>query len=160
MPVTGTSPERLGNLMVTDAAWLPNGKRLLFSRGHDLYVAHQDGSEPRRVSSTNGQAGHFRWSPYGRILRFTVEDPLTSSVSIWEASTDGTNARPWSAVSSEGKVGFLVGECCGVWTPDGKYFIYRSTRGNTVGLWALREGTGLNGTFNISIAVTYSTEPD
>jgi DNA-binding winged helix-turn-helix (wHTH) protein/Tol biopolymer transport system component len=147
MPITGISPERLGSLMAEDAAWLPNGKGILFSRDRDIYFAQQDGSEPRRVSSTNGQPGHFSWSPDGRILRFTVEDPLTSAVSIWEASADGTNAHPWSADPGERRVGFLVGECCGVWTPDGKYFIYRSSQGSTAGLWARRERTGLRGRF-------------
>jgi DNA-binding winged helix-turn-helix (wHTH) protein/Tol biopolymer transport system component len=143
MPVTGGSPERLGAIIAADAGWLPNRRGILFARGSDLYVAHQDGSEPRWTSGTNGRPGHFRWSPDGRVLRFTVEDPRTSVVSIWEAAADGSNAHPWLAVRIESKPGFLIGECCGVWTPDGRYFIYRSSDGNATGLWALRERTGL-----------------
>jgi DNA-binding winged helix-turn-helix (wHTH) protein/Tol biopolymer transport system component len=147
MPTTGGSPERVGTLTATDAVWLPNGRGILFVRGRDIYDAAVDGSSVRKVASTDGRAGHFRWSPDGRVLRFTVEDARTGAVTIWEAAGDGSQAHPWSAFRNERKAGFLVGECCGVWTPDGKYFIYRSSDGKTTGLWARREWTGLRSGF-------------
>jgi DNA-binding winged helix-turn-helix (wHTH) protein/Tol biopolymer transport system component len=146
-PVTGGSPERLGSLVASDAAWLPDGQRILLARGTGLYVVGKDGTEGKRVASLNGRPGHFRWSPDGRMLRFTVENVQTSAVAIWEASPDGTHAHAWRAVSNQPKAGFLMGECCGVWTPDGRYFVYRSSQPGTVGLWASRERIGLPGRF-------------
>src|SRR5207245_3973468 len=34
-------------------------------------------------------------------------------------------------------------ECCGDWTPDGRYFVFRSQREvNAINLWAIRESNG------------------
>jgi len=145
VPVTGGSPERLGSLVASDAAWLPDGQRMLLVRGTDLYVVGKDGSEGKRVATLNGRPGHFHWSPDRHVLRFTVEDFQTSAVAIWEASPDGSHAHTWRAVSNQPPPGFLMGECCGVWTPDGRYFVYRSSQPGTVGLWASREPVGLRG---------------
>jgi Tol biopolymer transport system component len=30
-------------------------------------------------------------------------------------------------------------ECCGNWTPDGKYFVFQSTRNGRIDIWAIRE---------------------
>jgi DNA-binding winged helix-turn-helix (wHTH) protein/Tol biopolymer transport system component len=143
MPTTGGSPRRAANLVTSDAAaWLPGGKRILFSRESDLYVANQDGSELRRVATIPGKLRHPRWSPDGRVLRLTVEDRRTGSVTLLEGAADGTNLHPWRPSQGQSKAGWLVGECCGVWTPNGHFF-YRSSQGDTVGLWALGERTGL-----------------
>ena len=148
MPVTGGSPQSLGTLTTRDAAWMPDNQGILLVRGRDIYMAHADGSGMRKTATIDGRPGHFRWSIDGRVLRFTVENTETSTISIWEASADGTNAHPWSSLQIRPKFGFLVGECCGVWTPNGKYFIYRSSDGNTTGLWARRESAGLRDRFH------------
>lgn len=148
MPTAGGSPQRLGALRGTDAAWFPDGRRILFARGSDIYSANEDGSEPRKVSTVNGWPKVFHWSPDGRVLRFTVENAETQTVSIWEAAADGTNPHPWSAIRTPPKPGWQQGESAGVWTPDGKYFIYRSMRDTTTGLWAVREQHELRGRFN------------
>ena len=31
-------------------------------------------------------------------------------------------------------------ECCGSWTPDGRYFLFQSQRGGVTNVWAIREG--------------------
>jgi hypothetical protein len=31
-------------------------------------------------------------------------------------------------------------ECCGTWTPDGKYYVFRATVAGSTNIWALREG--------------------
>jgi Tol biopolymer transport system component len=33
-------------------------------------------------------------------------------------------------------------ECCGNWTPDGKYFVFQAVRDGTANVWALREYSG------------------
>lgn len=32
-------------------------------------------------------------------------------------------------------------ECCGSWTPDGKYYVFQSTRDGTSNIWIMREGS-------------------
>jgi Tol biopolymer transport system component len=148
VPVAGGSPERLGVNTGNDAVWFPNGRRILFTHGSDIYTADEDGGEPRKVSTVNGRPWGFHWSPDGRVLRFTVENAETQVVSIWEADADGAHPRPWSAVRTPPKSGWLQGESGGVWTLDGNYFVYRSMRDTTAGLWAIREQKGLRGRFN------------
>ena len=76
----------------------------------------------------------LRWSPDASLLRFTVYDSKTSSSSLWEVSSDGTNLHPllpgWNRPAEE---------CCGNWTPDGNYFVFQSQREGMTNIWAIRE---------------------
>ena len=82
-------------------------------------------------------AGRPRWSPDGKVLRFTEYDEKTNSSSLWEVASDGTGLHPllpgWSSPPEE---------CCGNWTPDGNYYVFQSDRANTTTLWAVREKNG------------------
>lgn len=138
VPVLGGSPRRLGSLEGHTGAWSPDGKRIAYSNGNEILLAKSDGSEPRRILTTEGTANDIRWSPDGSILRFTLSDPKTNNRSIWQASTDGSNLHPllagWNSIPNE---------CCGKWTPDGRYFVFQALRDETVDLWALSEQGGL-----------------
>jgi len=138
VPVLGGSPRRLGNLEVHSAAWSPDGKRMAYSKGNEIFLANRDGSEPLRLLSTAGLSSDLRWSPGGTILRFTVNDPRTNFRSLWQASADGSDLHPllpgWNSPSNE---------CCGNWTPDGKYFVFEAVRDGMANVWALREDSGL-----------------
>src|SRR5580693_8780299 len=123
VPVLGGSPRRLGNLEGHAGAWSPDGKQLVYCKRNEIFMAKSDGGEPRRLLPAAGTASDIRWSPDGSILRFTVNDPKTNNRSIWQASTDGSNLHRllpgWSDAPDE---------CCGKWTPDGKYFIFQARR--------------------------------
>jgi Tol biopolymer transport system component/predicted Ser/Thr protein kinase len=138
LPVLGGSPRRLGDLEVHSAAWSPDGKRIAYCQGNAIFLAGSDGSEPKRLVSTDGTPTRIRWSPDGSILRFTLDNPQINSRSLWQASADGSNLHPllpgWNNPSNE---------CCGRWTPDGKYFVFQSRREGTANIWALREKAGL-----------------
>ena len=138
LSVLGGSPRRLGNLEVHSAAWSPDGKRIAYCQENEIFQAGSDGSEPRRLLATPGIAHHLRWSPDGTILRFTVDDPQNNSESLWQASVDGSNLHPllpgWNNPSRE---------CCGRWTPDGRYFVFQAIRAGTANIWAVSENTGL-----------------
>ena len=138
VPVLGGSPRRLGNLEGHAGAWSPDGKQIAYCKGNEIFLAKSDGGEPRQLLPAAGTAGDIRWSPDGSILRFTVNDPKTNNRSIWQASTDGRNLHPllpgWSDAPNE---------CCGKWTPDGKYFVFQARRDATADLWALNEQGGL-----------------
>ena len=54
LSVLGGSPRRLGNLEGHSAAWSPDGKRIAYSKGNEIFLAKSDGSEPRRLLITAG----------------------------------------------------------------------------------------------------------
>ncbi|MGB6898499.1 MAG: protein kinase [Candidatus Acidiferrum sp.] len=134
VPVLGGSPRRLGNLVGHSGAWSPDGKKIAYCQGNAIFVAKSDGSEPQRLLLAGGTADDIRWSPDGSILRFTVNDPKTNNRSIWQASAEGGNLQlllpGWSDSPNE---------CCGKWTPDGKYFAFQARRDATADVWALKE---------------------
>jgi eukaryotic-like serine/threonine-protein kinase len=137
VPVLGGSPRRLGNLEGHAGAWSPDGKQIAYGKANDIFVAKSDGGEPRQLLQAGGTVNDIRWSPDGSILRFTVNDPKTNNRSIWEASAAGGNIRPLLPGWNE-----TPNECCGRWTPDGKYFVFQARRDSTANLWAINEHGG------------------
>jgi eukaryotic-like serine/threonine-protein kinase len=138
VPVLGGSPRRLGMLEGHAGAWSPDGNRIAYGKGNDVFVASFDGSDPQRLLLTAGTPSDLRWSPDGSVLRFTVNDPQTNSRTIWQASGDGGNLHPllqgWNSSPNE---------CCGNWTPDGRFYVFQAFRDGTANLWALNEQPGL-----------------
>ena len=136
LPVLGGAARRLGNVVATDASWSSDGDRLAYTSGKEVYVANGDGAEPHRLVTSDGTASWPRWSPDGGRLRFTVNGANGSA--IWEVASDGTRLHPlltgWNSPPAE---------CCGSWTPDGKYFVFQSSRGGVADIWAMREAGSL-----------------
>jgi eukaryotic-like serine/threonine-protein kinase len=134
LPVLGGSPRRLGDTAGQDGAWSPDGKRLAYASGSDLFLARSDGTEPHKLVSVAGWASAPVWSHDGSELRFNLGDLKTAATSLWEVSAQGTNLRPllpgWHNPPDE---------CCGKWTADGNYFVFQS-QGQ---IWILAEKGGL-----------------
>ncbi len=134
LPVPAGTPRRLGDVMAHDATWSPDGQQIVYAKGFDLYVAGNDGAGSRKLATTKGVPSWPRWSPDGSVLRFTVSDPNAYSSSLWEVSADGTHLHPlllgWNNPPAE---------CCGNWTPDGRYFLFQATRDGATNIWAMRE---------------------
>ena len=132
-PVPAGSPRRIGDFIGHDPAWAPDG-RLFFGKGNDIWVAEHNGSSARKLVTTPGYPGGFQFSPDAIHLRFTLGNATTPTSSLCEARLDGTGLR-----------GILPGwndparECCGKWTPDGRYFVFLSTRNNATNVWELPE---------------------
>ena len=137
LPLPVGLPRRVGYILAHDASWSPNGEQIVYARGNELFLAKPDGSESHRLVTLTGPASWPRWSPDGKVLRFTVDG-------LWEVASDGTGLRPllpgWSNSPAE---------CCGNWTPDGNYFVFQSDRGNNSTLWAIREKSGFLGRRNL-----------
>jgi serine/threonine protein kinase/Tol biopolymer transport system component len=137
VPVLGGTPRRLGNLVAHGGAWSPDRKSIAYCLGSDIFLANSDASNPRRLLTIAGTPSDLRWSPDSSTLRFTVSDPQTNLRSIWQASADGSHLHAllpgWNSTPNE---------CCGNWTPDGKYFVFQSSREGTTNLWALQERSG------------------
>jgi len=135
---------RLGDLIVTDATWSPDGRTITYSKGSDLFIANADGSGSRKLAALPGPAVPYRfsfmprWSPDARALRFSVNN--NGITSLWEVSASGADLHPLFAPGSNPRG---ISECCGAWTPDGEYFVYNSIRDGVVTINAIRESHGL-----------------
>jgi Tol biopolymer transport system component/predicted Ser/Thr protein kinase len=140
IPTVGGSGYRISTVISSDASWSPDGQKMVYCRGNTLNLAKRDGSESHLLSTLSGPPAWVRFSPDGRALRFHVYDPKTNSHSLWEVASDGTNPHPllpgWNNPPNE---------CCGTWTPDGKYYVFQSTCNNRTDIWAIREKTRLLG---------------
>jgi len=138
IPVLGGPGHRVGDLAAYDATWSSDGQTIVYGKGYNLYLAGPDGSESRKLVTTTGTPSWPRWSPDKKELRFTLLDPRTQASSLWEVSAEGKDLHPvlpgWNNPPAE---------CCGTWTPDGKYFLFQSTHNNRTDIWAMREEGGL-----------------
>jgi serine/threonine protein kinase/WD40 repeat protein len=144
LPLPAGSPRRLGvtadGFTSYSARWSPDGQQLVFTKDSSVWLAKADGSQPSRILSVQGRPSAAVFSPDGKRIRFTMEDPVAHTAALWEIRTDGSNLHP-----------LLPGwhnpphECCGIWTPDGRYFLFRSTlHSDSFGdIFALRDRTGI-----------------
>jgi Tol biopolymer transport system component len=134
LPLPAGSPRPLETTVANDAVWAPDGRHLLFADGADLYEANPDGSNARKLATLTPRIGDVRVSPDGRKIRVTVVDFKTASSEFWELNRDGSQPHPllpnWSDSPNE---------CCGQWTPDGRYFLFTSYREGRSSIWALPE---------------------
>lgn len=134
-PVLTGVPRRIGDLIGHDPGWAPDGK-LLFAKGNDIWVAEHDGSSPRKLLTTSGVPWYPQFSPDGIHFSFTLWNPTTSTTKLWTARLDGTGFHEMLT-----EWGQPPAECCGRWTPDGKYFIFAARQNNASSLWALPQKT-------------------
>jgi len=136
LPVLGESPRRLRDAAGQAAAWSPDGQTIVYADGHDLFLARSDGSESHKLVSAPDQTFDPVWSPDGTVIRFRVGGAFVTRGSLWQVSVNGTDPHPllpaWHTPPNE---------CCGNWTPDGKYFLFQS-QGN---IWARAEKGNLFG---------------
>jgi Tol biopolymer transport system component/DNA-binding winged helix-turn-helix (wHTH) protein len=135
----GGTARRIPGILAHDATWMPDGQRILYASGDDLYIARDNGTESRKLATLPGRAFWLRWSPDGARLRLTLLNAETHTSALWEIGADGSGAHvllPNWDVSS-------AAECCGSWTDDGRYYVFQSARGDNSNIWAIPEHTGL-----------------
>jgi serine/threonine protein kinase/Tol biopolymer transport system component len=138
LPIPSGSPRRLGDINAHDAAWSPDGRQIAYANESSLYLAKSDGSDTRKLTTVIGVPFEPAFSPDGNRLRFTVSDPKTASLSLWEVAVNGTGVHPllegWNKPSRE---------CCGTWTSNGQYFVFQSSRQNISSIWVRAERADL-----------------
>jgi Tol biopolymer transport system component/DNA-binding winged helix-turn-helix (wHTH) protein len=132
VPTIGGSALRVGDVLAHDATWMPDGSGILYATGNDLYLTELNGSHPTHYASLPGNAFWLRWEPNGHLLRFTILDPLLHTLSLWQLTP--SNRTPIRILSDFSQP---ASECCGVWTADGKSFVFQSSRGGNSDLWKL-----------------------
>ncbi|HEY4011686.1 MAG TPA: winged helix-turn-helix domain-containing protein [Acidobacteriaceae bacterium] len=132
VPTIGGSALRIGNVLAHDATWMPNNGGILYANGTNLYLSVITSGTPQLYATLPGRAFWLRWSPDAKLLRFTIIDPLTHTTSLWQLSA--ADHKPHQLLPGFSQP---ASECCGVWSADGRSFIFQSARGGNSDLWRL-----------------------
>lgn len=150
IPVPAGAPHRVGDVLAQDACWAPDGTHFVYAHGSDLYLATPDGTNVRKLATVSGFPRALRYSPDGSRLRFTIQEKGDAS-SLWELSNDGKAPHPllpwWNKPSQE---------CCGTWSPDGKYYFFQTTTGKAQSIWVI---PGARSVFHSDAPVQLTTGP-
>jgi len=137
LPLPSGPPRRIADVTGFGGKWSPDGRRLVFTKGDNVYLAKADGTDARKLFTVAYEVVNPRFSPDGTRIRFHVWKEKDVSNSIWEIRTDGTNLHPllpgWRRNPPS--------ECCGVWSSDGRYFLFLNDNPVLGGgnIWALQE---------------------
>jgi Tol biopolymer transport system component len=136
VPAAGGSAQRMMRVLTHDATWMPDDQNILYAVDNELFEASPNGSAPVHYASLPGRAFWLRWSPDGKVLQFTLFNPLAHTLALWELSAEDHRPHPlladWSPTR---KV------CCGNWLPDGGGFVFEVTQGTASDVWLLRKGS-------------------
>ena len=136
VPTAGGSAMRVGNVLAHAATWMPDSSNILVASGDELDVVQSDSGVVMPYVKLPGRAFALRWSPEGKLLRFTLMDSSTHTSSIWELHNGGRNAEPLLS----GRVDKAF-ECCGTWTADGRAYVFQAGDNFGSDLWEL-DGDG------------------
>jgi Tol biopolymer transport system component len=132
VPSTGGAPRRVGNLRANAAAWSPHEDLIAYAQVNAISVCDLAGGNTRKLATLPASSLIYRprWSPDGKMLRFSADDYRTQAMSLWEVQSDGTGLHRvlphWG----------MRPHRFGSWTADGSYFVFDDDQN----LWALREG--------------------
>ena len=141
IPLNRVASVRLGEVAADDAAWSPNGEELVFMKGTEIWVTSAQGRNSRKLATVKGRPFSPRFSPDGQKIRFSVSEVETNTSSLWEVGKDGSSLHEMLAGWNRAHA-----VCCGVWSKDGKSYIFQATQSSptTINtLWVLPEsGSG------------------
>jgi len=133
-PATGGVPVKIGDIQSGSATFSPDGRQIAYHVGNDLLTANADGTGVRKLGTFSDQPDSPVWSPDGRSIRFNRNDPDRDTSAIWEIAPDGKNLHSvlpgWQITPKQ---------CCGTWTPAGRYFLFVDFSQAQKRLYALRE---------------------
>ena len=134
IPVPAGSARRVGEILAHAAAWTPHGQHILYANGNHLYLCNADGTESRPFAEVQGVPFNLRFAPDGKRVRFSVRDMSRRSRALWEVTAQGQELHQvlpnWKIPPQESE---------GIWTMDGRYFLFESASNSGQDIWALRE---------------------
>jgi Tol biopolymer transport system component/DNA-binding winged helix-turn-helix (wHTH) protein len=133
VPANGGPRQRLGDIQAQDAAWSPDGKTIAFAQGANLFLTDYLGAAPRKLATTPGRPFWLRWSPDGKVLRFTLNDTKNDVRTLWQANLSGSIQQLFTGWKDRNY------SCCGIWSPDGRDYLFLHFSEGQSQVWALRE---------------------
>ena len=138
-PLPAGTPRRVGSFKAFTADWTPDGSHIIYSYQHKIAIVNEDGSDPHTIAEVPGSAAWFRYSPDGRLIRFSILQDSENSSSLWEMRADGTNLHQLLPNWKES-----LDQCCGRWSPDGNYYYFLTSAflaggGPSQGIWVMPE---------------------
>ena len=128
VPSAGGSAQRVASVLAHDATWMPDGASILFANENELDVMRQEDGISLPYAKLQGRAFWLRWSPDGKLLRFTLMNPVSHATSLWESDSKDHRPRPISTIDTA-----HLSACCGVWTADGSAYVFQANEN----LWEL-----------------------
>ena len=131
VPANGGPRQRLGDIQAQDAAWSPDGKTIAFAQGANLFLIDDLGAPPRKLATTPGRPFWLRWSLDGKVLRFTLNETKTEVRTLWQANLLGSIQQLFAGWRDRDN------SCCGIWSPDGRYYLFLHFSEGQSQLWAL-----------------------
>jgi eukaryotic-like serine/threonine-protein kinase len=126
LPVVGGSPRRMGNVTARGASWSPDGRSLVYGDLNSVFVSDANGANSKEIWNANRMVvGSPRFSPDSKRIRVTVNGQKPGDPArIFEMNADGSKVHPlsldWPSDADQRD---------GQWTPDGRHFIFSSSRG-------------------------------
>jgi eukaryotic-like serine/threonine-protein kinase len=121
--ILGGPARKLSDHMAFAARWSPDAASVVFADLKTLYTVNADGANLRKIWDAPGYVSDPSFSPDAQGLTATVVNPSERFSRLWNLGASGQNPHllqlnwPWG-----------VNQYAGQWTPDGKHFLYLSTR--------------------------------
>jgi Tol biopolymer transport system component len=119
----------------SDPAWSPDGRRLVFTRGHagerrDLFVLDFDAGGAARLllagkDAAPAQVGSPAWSPDGAWIVFSADRSEGEGTGLWRVAPDGTGLL---RLTRPGRSAAWVRDERAAFAPDGKTIAFASNR--------------------------------
>ncbi len=128
IPLPAGEPRRLGDVEA-DAAGISQDGHVVFAVGKDLFIANEDGSNPRKLSSLPGRVASIETSPNGQRVLLELDTKGESTFDTFEMAADGAGVREIRTASRD--------ECCFHWSWDGTSVLYSARAGNRWDIWTL-----------------------
>ena len=134
IPVLGGSPRKLGIQMARGASWSPDGRSLVYVDLNSVFVGDANGANAREIWNAHRSVDCCpRFSPDSKRICVPVEAQNPSDpVRLFEMNADGSNVHPlrldWPSEAAQWD---------GRWTPDGRHFLFTSSRGGFTSTYEL-----------------------
>lgn len=146
MDVHGGNVRKLTNCGAQGPRWSPNGKKILFHAGAQIYTMNPDGSNVTNISGYTGNNLYPDWSPNGKKIVFRSSRDNNGEIYVMDA--DGSNQTRLTDNSAE--------DIFPAWSPDGSKIAFVSTRDDTREIYTMNpDGTDV---FNVTVGSATGTE--
>jgi TolB protein len=139
-----------GDRADVDPAWSPDGERIAFARGNDVFTIHPDGSGLRKLTHGSASARSPDWSDDGNSIAFqrTVagEPPQ-----VWRMRGGGTHLKRLTNHAN--------GAYAPAWSPDGRRVAFSAPKGLAFEIFVVPAGGGTVKQVTHDGAGTFNDDP-